>query len=75
MRRVGEELGNTAAVARASYVNPAVIEQWRDGRTIERIRERKHRVVSGRDTELLAEEAALLSLLRSWRIRRARGGQ
>ena len=75
MRRVGKELGNTAAVARASYVSPAVIEQWRDGRTIERFRERKQRVVSGRDTELLAEEVALLSLLRSWRIRRARGGR
>jgi DNA topoisomerase I len=71
MRRVGEELGNTAAVARASYVSPAVIEQWRDGRTLERYRARGKRVVSGRDTELLAEEAALLSLLRSWRIRRS----
>ncbi len=72
MRRVGDELGNTPAVARASYVSPAVIEQWRDGRTLERFRARRKRVVSGRDTELLAEEAALLSLLRSWRIRRAR---
>jgi DNA topoisomerase-1 len=71
MRRVGEELGNTAAVARASYVSPAVIEQWRDGRTLESYRARGKRVVSGRDTELLAEEAALLSLLRSWRIRRS----
>ena len=71
MRRVGEELGNTAAVARASYVSPAVIEQWRDGRTLELYRARGRRVVSGRDTELLAEEAALLSLLRSWRIRRS----
>lgn len=72
MRRVGGELGNTPAVARASYVSPAVIEQWRDGRTLERFRERRLRVVSGRDTALLAEEAALLSLLRSWRIRRSR---
>jgi len=72
MRRVGEELGNTPAVARASYVSPAVIEQWRDGRTLERFRTGRTRIVSGRDTELLAEEAALLSLLRSWRIRRAR---
>ena len=34
MRRVGQELGNTAAVARASYVSPAVIEQYREGRTL-----------------------------------------
>jgi DNA topoisomerase-1 len=71
MRRVGRELGNTPAVARASYVSPAVIEQWRDGRTIDRFRDRTLRVVSGRSAGLLEEEAALVSLLRSWRIRRA----
>ena len=67
MRRVGSELGNTAAVARTSYVSPAVIEQWRDGRTLEQFRERRLRVVSTRGR---GEEAALLSLLRSWRIRK-----
>ena len=46
MRRVGEELGNTPAVARASYVSPAVIEQWRDGRTLERFRARAARASS-----------------------------
>ncbi len=70
MRRVGAELGNTAAVARASYVSPAVVEQWRDGRTLEHFRERRLRVVTARGLE--EEEAALLSLLRSWRIRRSR---
>jgi DNA topoisomerase-1 len=35
MRAVGERLGNTPAVARASYVSPAVIEQYLDGRTID----------------------------------------
>ena len=70
MRRVGAELGNTAAVARASYVSPAVVEQWRDGRTLEDFRERRPRVVSLRGLD--EEEAALLSLLRSWRIRRSR---
>jgi DNA topoisomerase IB len=57
-------------VARTSYVSPAVIEQWRDGRTLEQFRERKLRVVTARGLE--GEEAALLSLLRSWRIRRSR---
>ena len=70
MRRVGAELGNTPAVARASYVSPAVVEQWRDGRTLEDFRERRLRVVTVRGLE--NEEAALLSLLRSWRIRRSR---
>jgi DNA topoisomerase I len=72
MRSVGERLGNTPAVARASYVSPAVVEQYLDGRTIEDFRPRHLRVVGARDSELDAEEQALVSLLRSWRIRRAR---
>jgi DNA topoisomerase I len=72
MRRVGEELGNTPAVARASYVSPAVIDQYLDGRTIEDFRPRALRVVGARDTGLDLEEQSLLSLLRSWKIRRSR---
>ena len=72
MRKVGEKLGNTPAVARASYVSPAVVEQYLDGRTIDDFRPRHLRVVGARDLELDTEEQALLSLLRSWRIRRAR---
>ena len=71
MRKVGERLGNTPAVARASYVSPAVVEQYLDGRTIDDFRPRHLRVVGARDTRLDREEQALLSLLRSWRIRRA----
>lgn len=70
-RAVGERLGNTPAVARSAYISPAVIEQYLDGRTIEDFRPAKLRVVRARDTGLDAEELALLSLLRSWRIRRA----
>jgi DNA topoisomerase-1 len=72
MRAVGERLGNTPAVARASYVSPAVVEQYLDGRTIDDFRPRHLRVVGARDLELDHEEQALVSLLRSWRIRRAR---
>ena len=72
MRTVGERLGNTAAVARSSYVSPAVVEQYLDGRTIEDFRPRHLRVVGARDLGLDREEQALVSLLRSWRIRRAR---
>jgi DNA topoisomerase-1 len=72
MRRVAAELGNTPAVCRASYVSPAVIDQYLDGRTLEDFRPRHLRVVGARDTGLDAEEQALLSLLRSWRIRQAR---
>ena len=72
MRQVGERLGNTPAVARASYVSPAVVEQYLDGRTIDDFRPRHLRVVGARDIGLDPEEQALLSLLRSWRIRRSR---
>ena len=72
MRRVAEQLGNTPAVCRASYVSPAVIDQYLDGRTLEDFRPRHLRVVGARVVDLDPEEQALLSLLRSWRIRRAR---
>jgi DNA topoisomerase-1 len=72
MRTVGERLGNTPTVARASYVSPAVVEQYLDGRTLEDFRPRHLRVVKARDIGLDPEENALLSLLRSWRIKRGR---
>jgi len=72
MRHVGEKLGNTPAVARSSYVSPAVVEQYLDGRTIDDFRPRHLRVVGARDTTLDVEELATLSLLRSWRIRASR---
>ena len=72
MRSVGDRLGNTAAVARSSYVSPAVVEQYLDGRTLDDFRPRHLRVVGARDIGLDPEEQSLLSLLRSWRIRRAR---
>lgn len=72
MRRVGAKLGNTPAVARSSYVSPAVVEQYLDGRTVEDFRPRHLRVVGAREIGLNAEEQATLSLLRSWRIRSSR---
>lgn len=72
MRRVGEQLGNTPAVARNSYVSPVVVDQYLDGTTIEDFRPRHLRVVGARDLGLDREEQALLSLLRSWRNKQAR---
>ncbi len=72
MRRVAKQLGNTPAVTRDAYVSPAVVEQYIDGRTIDDFRPRHLRVVKARDSALSPEEQAMLSLLRSWRIRRAR---
>lgn len=72
MRSVGERLGNTPAVARSSYVSPAVVEQYLDGRTIDDFRPRHLRVVRAHNKKLEPEERALISLLRSWRIRQSR---
>lgn len=72
MRTVAARLGNTPAVARTSYVSPAVVEQYLDGRTVKDFRPRHLRVVRARETGLDAEEQATLSLLRSWRIRASR---
>ena len=72
MRNVGGRLGNTPSVARSSYVSPAVIEQYLDGVTLEDFRPRHLRIVKARDIGLDEEEKALVSLLRSWRIKRAR---
>ena len=72
MRRVADQLGNTPAVCRASYVSPAVVEQYLEGRTLEDFRPRHLRVVGARDLGLDTEEQATLSLLRSWRIRASR---
>ncbi len=71
MRRVAEQLGNTPAVTRESYVSPAVVEQYLEGRTIDDFRPRHLRVLKARDAALSPEEQGMLSLLRSWRIRRA----
>jgi DNA topoisomerase IB len=53
-------------------VSPAVIDQYLDGRTIDDFRPRHLRIVGARDVGLYAEEEAVLALLRSHRIRRAR---
>jgi DNA topoisomerase-1 len=72
MRRVAKRLGNTPAVTRDSYVSPVVVERYLDGQTIDDFRPRHLRVVKARDTGLSPEERAMLSLLRSQRIRRDR---
>ena len=61
MRKVGDELGNTPAVARASYVSPAVVEHYRAGRTIEDFRPKP----GSRVARLRADEVALLRMLRA----------
>jgi DNA topoisomerase-1 len=56
MRRVSAQLGNTPAVCRASYVAPAVVDQYLEGRTIADF--------PPRESVLEPEEESLLALLR-----------
>lgn len=59
MRRVGDELGNTPAVARASYVSPVVVDHYLAGRTLDDFRRGNGKRRSG----LTVEEDALVRLL------------
>jgi DNA topoisomerase-1 len=63
MRTVSESLGNTPAVCRQSYVAPAVVDAYLEGRTLADFRPRHLRRVGARQTGLEPEEAALLKLL------------
>ena len=59
MRGVGEELGNTAAVARASHVSPVVVDHYLAGRTLS-----DYRSSSGAAPKHLAvAEHALMEML------------
>jgi DNA topoisomerase-1 len=60
MTKVARELGNTPAVARSSYVSPAVVDHYLEGRTIEDFRR-----AGSRPPRLTADERALLRMLRS----------
>jgi DNA topoisomerase-1 len=63
MRKVGRELGNTPAVARASYVSPVVVDAYLEGRTLADVRRGGGRGLTG----LAADERALVRLLRAAR--------
>jgi DNA topoisomerase I len=63
MRQVSERLGNTPAVCRQSYVAPAVVDAYLEGRTLADFRPRKLRIVGARQAGLEPEESALLQLL------------
>jgi DNA topoisomerase I len=63
MRSVAARLGNTPAVCRQSYVAPAVVDAYLEGRTLADFRPRHLRRVAARQTGLEPEEAALIRLL------------
>lgn len=63
---VAEELGNTPAVCRASYVHPAILDAYEKGLTIKRLRSRSDRNIK-KLARLEPEEKDLLRLLKNQR--------
>jgi DNA topoisomerase I len=61
IKRVAERLGNTPAVCRSSYIDPRVLDRFRDGRTIELPRMPPERSVTLRQQGLI--ERLVLSLI------------
>lgn len=65
VKEVADELGNTPAVCRSSYIHPAVLDAYTSGITIEEFTPRKKRRIKGTQNGLEAEEEALLKLLKN----------
>lgn len=61
MRAVADELGNTPAVARRSYVDPRVVERFEEGDTIEAALRRAKRAEGPEATAII--ERAVIRLL------------
>jgi DNA topoisomerase-1 len=64
VERVAEELGNTAAVSRSSYVHPSVINAYLDGNVVREARRTADEALSEAIDDLKPEEAAVMALLR-----------
>lgn len=65
VKEVAEQLGNTPAVCRASYIHPIVLDTYRTGITINEIRPRKSRSIKLLQSELEPEENALITLFQN----------
>ncbi len=72
VKTVSEKLGNTPAIARASYIDPRVIDFYLDGQTISSYLREIDRLLKLPEHELLGEaEVAVLKLLKQ-RLKHAR---
>jgi DNA topoisomerase IB len=63
MKRVADDLGNTPAVARSAYVDPRVVEQQEEGRTIARPLDRIGSDDLSRPAKRAAIESSVIRLL------------
>ena len=65
VRSVADELGNTPAVCRSSYIHPAVLDSYAAGNTLDQFTPRKKRRIKKIESGLEPEEEALLKLLKN----------
>ncbi len=62
VKRVAEQLGNTPAICRSSYIHPKVIKAYESGVTIDEFRPRRSRAIKSIQPDALPEEKALMKL-------------
>ena len=65
MKAVAEQLGNTPAVCRASYVHPRVLTSYEAGVTLDEFRPKKARRIRRVEADYEPEEKALLKMLKT----------
>jgi len=63
VKNVAEQLGNTPAVCRKSYIHPRVLSEYERGHTIEEFRPKKTRDLKKLEENFELEEQALLKML------------
>ncbi|PRY66716.1 DNA topoisomerase-1 [Vreelandella songnenensis] len=64
VERVAKSLGNTPSIAKASYIDPRVVESYLDGRTLEHFRQLVEQELE-KEQLIGPDERAVLELLRS----------
>ncbi len=71
IERVAQRLGNTPAVCRKSYIHPAILDSYLDGRTVEVLLDRTEDALSHALPSLTGAEGAVLAFLQQ-HLRQAR---
>jgi DNA topoisomerase I len=64
IEHVAEELGNTPAVCRSSYIHPAILDAYEAGITLKKFKTKRDRKIKGVQKLNAADEAALLKLFK-----------
>ncbi len=64
VKHVAEELGNTPAVCRSSYIHPAILDAYEAGITLKKFKTKRDRKIKGIQKLRSPDEAALLKLFK-----------